>query len=57
MAGKTCLWEAIELAAEKIQENENADYYASTVNLAVEAQNYFEEQRAKMINIYSRKFN
>lgn len=57
MAGKTCLWEAIEIAAEKIQANENPDFYVGTANLATDAQNYFEDQRAKMMGTYSRKFN
>lgn len=58
MAGKTSVWEAIEIAAEKIEANENPDYYNGKGDLELtQAQTYFEEQRAKMMNVYSRKFN
>jgi len=58
MAGKTCLWEAIEIAAEKIEANENPDYYVSWDKMTIEnatAQTYFEEQRKLQIATYSRK--
>ena len=58
LAGKTCVWEAIEMAAEKIEANDNPDYYVGEGNIAsAEAQTYFEEQRALQMETYSRKFN
>jgi len=58
MAGKTCLWEAIEIAAERIEANENPNYYVGNGMIGhAQAQTYFEEQRALQMAVYSRKFN
>lgn len=56
MAGKTCIWEAIEIAAERIEANSNPDYYVGDHCFEqAEAQQYFEEQRALVRSVYSRK--
>ena len=56
MAGKTCIWEAIEIAAEKLEADSNPYFYVGNgIKGHAEIQNYFDEQRAIARGVYSRK--
>jgi len=52
------VYEVMEVVAENIEANENEDFYLEKGNNeSAKAQEYFAEQTAKQMNVYSRKFN